>query len=155
MRIAPHRPSVESRQEISMKIKDVMTHDVRFVTPETPLTEIARQMRDDDIGAVPVVENDRMIGMVTDRDIVVRCVATGSIDGATARKAMSPRILYCYEDQSVNEILDNMAEQQVRRMPVVNRDKRLVGVVSIGDLSQKAQRKAGESLKGISQSPPH
>ena len=138
-----------------MKIKDVMTHDVRFVTPETPLTEIARQMRDDDIGAVPVVENDRMIGMVTDRDIVVRCVATGSIDGATARKAMSPRILYCYEDQSVNEILDNMAEQQVRRMPVVNRDKRLVGVVSIGDLSQKAQRKAGESLKGISQSPPH
>jgi CBS domain-containing protein len=138
-----------------MKIKDVMTHDVRFVTPDTPLTEIARQMRDDDIGAVPVVENDRMIGMVTDRDIVVRCVATGSIDGATARMAMSPRILYCYEDQSVNEILDNMAEQQVRRMPVVNRDKRLVGVVSIGDLSQKAQRKAGESLKEISQSAPH
>ena len=138
-----------------MKIKDVMTHDVRFVTPETPLTEIARQMRDDDIGAVPVVENDRMIGMVTDRDIVVRCVATGSIDGATARMAMSPRILYCYEDQSVNEILHNMAEQQVRRMPVVNRDKRLVGVVSIGDLSQKAQRKAGESLKEISQSAPH
>jgi CBS domain-containing protein len=146
---------VESQQEMSMKIKDVMTHDVRFVTPDTPLTEIARQMRDDGIGAVPVVENDRMIGMVTDRDIVVRCVATGSIDGATARMAMSPRVLYCYEDQSVNEILDNMAEQQVRRMPVVNRDKRLVGVVSIGDLSQKAQRKAGESLKEISQSAPH
>ena len=138
-----------------MKIKDVMTHDVRFVSPDTPLTEIARQMRDDDIGAVPVVENDRMIGMVTDRDIVVRCVATGSIDGATARMAMSPRVLYCYEDQSVNEILDNMAKEQVRRMPVVNRDKRLVGVVSIGDLSRKAQRKAGESLKEISQSAPH
>lgn len=134
-----------------MKIKDVMTQDVRFVTPETPLSEIARQMRDEDIGVVPVVENDRMIGMVTDRDIVVRCVAAGNMETATARTAMSPRVLYCYDDQSVNEILENMSEQQVRRMPVVNRDKRLVGVVSIGDLSQKSQRKAGESLKGISQ----
>jgi CBS domain-containing protein len=138
-----------------MKIKDLMTHDVSFVTPDTPVAEVARRMRDEDIGSVPIVENDRMIGMVTDRDIVVRCVAAGDTEGATARTAMSPRVLYCYEDQSVNEILENMAEQQVRRMPVVNREKRLVGVVSIGDLSQKSQRKAGESLKGISQPPPH
>ena len=138
-----------------MKIKDVMTPDVSFVSPDTPVAEIARRMRDKDIGVVPVTENDRMIGMVTDRDIVVRCVASGSVEGATARTAMSPRVLYCYEDQSVNEILENMAEQQVRRMPVVNREKRLVGVVSIGDLSQKSQRKAGESLKEISQSVPH
>jgi CBS domain-containing protein len=138
-----------------MKIKDVMTPDVSFVSPDTPVAEIAQRMRDEDIGVVPVTENDRMIGMVTDRDIVVRCVASGSVEGATARTAMSPRVLYCYEDQSVNEILENMAEQQVRRMPVVNRDKRLVGVVSIGDLSQKSQRKAGESLKGISQPLPH
>lgn len=138
-----------------MKIKDVMTPGVSFVTPDTPIAEIARRMRDEDIGVVPVTENDRMIGMVTDRDIVVRCMASGSVEGATARTAMSPRVLYCYEDQSVNEVLENMAEQQVRRMPVVNRDKRLVGVVSIGDLSQKSQRKAGESLKGISQPEPH
>jgi CBS domain-containing protein len=138
-----------------MKIKDVMTHDVNFVTPDTPVPEIACRMRDDDIGAVPVVENDRMIGIVTDRDIVTRCVATGNIAEATARAAMSPRVLYCYEDQSVNEILENMAEQQVRRKPVVNRDKRLVGVVSIGDLSQRAQRKAGESLKEISEPRQH
>ena len=138
-----------------MKIKDVMTQDVSFVTPDAPVAEVAQRMRDDDIGAVPVVENDRMIGMVTDRDIVIRCVASGSLQGATARMAMSPRVLYCYDDQSVNEILENMAEQQVRRLPVVNRDKRLVGVVSIGDLSQKSQRKAGESLKEISQPPPH
>jgi CBS domain-containing protein len=138
-----------------MKIKDVMTQDVSFVTPDAPVAEIAQRMRDDDIGAVPVVENDRMIGMVTDRDIVIRCVASGSLDGATARTAMSPRVLYCYDDQSVNEILENMAEQQVRRLPVVNRDKRLVGVVSIGDLSQKSQRKAGESLKEISQPVSH
>lgn len=138
-----------------MKVKDVMTRDVSFVTPDTPVADIARRMRDEDIGSVPVTENDRMIGMVTDRDIVVRCVAAGDLQGATARTAMSPRVLYCYEDQSVNEILENMAEQQVRRMPVVNRDKRLVGVVSLGDLSQKSQRKAGESLKGISQPAPH
>jgi CBS domain-containing protein len=138
-----------------MKIRDVMTPDVRFVKPDTPVSDVAREMRDKDIGAVPVVESDRMIGMVTDRDIVVRCVATanGNIERVTARMAMSPRVLYCYEDQSVNEILDNMAEQQVRRMPVVSRDKRLVGVVSIGDLSQKAQGKSGESLKKISQPP--
>ena len=138
-----------------MKIKDVMTRDVSFVTPDTPIPEIARRMRDEDIGVVPVVENDRMIGMVTDRDIVVRCVAAESMGAATARMVMSPRVLYCYDDQSVNEILENMAEQQVRRMPVVNRDKRLIGVVSIGDLSQKSQRKAGESLKEISQPVPH
>jgi CBS domain-containing protein len=138
-----------------MKIKDVMTPDVSFVSADTPVAEIARRMRDDDIGALPVTENDRMIGMVTDRDIVVRCVASGSVEGATARSAMSSRVLYCYEDQSVNEILENMGEQQVRRMPVVNREKRLVGVVSIGDLSQKSQRKAGESLKEISQPVPH
>lgn len=134
-----------------MKIKEVMTHDVSFVTPETPVSEVARKMRDEDIGAVPVVENDRMIGMVTDRDIVVRCVASGNPMDATARTAMSPRILYCYDDQTVNEILENMGEQQVRRMPVVNRDKRLVGVVSIGDLSQASKRKAGDTLREISQ----
>ena len=134
-----------------MKIKDVMTRDVSFVTPETPVAEVARRMRDQDIGVVPVVENDRMIGMITDRDIAVRCVASGNVEGTTARMAMSPGVLYCYDDQSVNEILENMAGEQVRRMPVVNRDKRLVGVVSIGDLSQKSQRKAGESLKEISQ----
>jgi CBS domain-containing protein len=138
-----------------MKIKDVMTHDVSFVAPDAPIVEIAQRMRDEDIGAIPVTENDRIIGMVTDRDIVVRGIASGSMETATARSVMSPRVLYCYEDQSVNEILENMGEQQVRRMPVVNRDKRLVGVVSIGDLSQASQRKAGESLKEISQPVPH
>jgi CBS domain-containing protein len=128
---------------------------VSFVTPDTPVAEIARRMRDQDIGAVPVVENDRMIGMVTDRDIAVRCVASGNVEAATARTTMSPRVLYCYEDQSVGDILENMAKQQVRRMPVVNRDKRLVGVVSLGDLSRKSQRKAGESLKEISEPAPH
>ena len=135
-----------------MKIRDVMTADVSFVGPETSILEIARKMRDADIGATPVVENDRLVGMVTDRDIVVRAVAEGEIGSKTARDAMSPRILYCFEDDTVESVLENMGDQQIRRLPVVNRDKRLVGVVSLGDLALSGKRKsAGEALKEISQ----
>jgi CBS domain-containing protein len=136
-----------------MKIEEVMTTDVNFVGPSTPITEVARQMRDADIGSTPVVENDRLIGMVTDRDIVVRTVADGRDPGAaTARDAMSPGILYCFADDTVEAVLENMGDQQIRRLPVVNRDKRLVGVVSLGDLSLTGKRRAaGEALQEISQ----
>jgi len=139
-----------------MKVKEVMTEKVSFVPPSESIVEIARRMRDEDIGSVPVAENDRLIGMVTDRDIVVRILAEGlDIDTADARTAMSPKILYCTEDQTVEEVLENMGENQIRRLPVVNRDKRLVGVVSLGDLSQAAKREAGDALKDISQPTTH
>jgi CBS domain-containing protein len=113
-------------------------------------------MRDEDIGSLPVVENERLVGMVTDRDIVVRAVAEGQdVRTATAREAMSPRILYCFDDQTVEEVLENMGEQQIRRLPVVDRDKRLVGVVSLGDLARSAKKKAGDALKEISQPTQH
>jgi CBS domain-containing protein len=136
-----------------MKIQEVMTPDVSYVTPDTPILEIARKMRDGDIGSTPVIENDRLVGMVTDRDIVVRVVAEGiPTQTATARDAMSPGILYCFDDESVDEVLEKMGDQQIRRLPVVNRDKRLVGVVSLGDLSLTGKRKrAGEALQEISQ----
>jgi CBS domain-containing protein len=135
-----------------MRIKDVMTTNVSFVGPDTPLVEVARRMRDEDIGSLPVVENDGLIGMVTDRDIVVRTIADeGDVRSTTARTAMSPKILYCYEDQTVKETLDNMGDIQVRRLPVVNRQKRLVGLVSLGDLSRADQRRAGDALKEISE----
>jgi CBS domain-containing protein len=110
-------------------------------------------MRDNDIGSVPVVEDDRLVGMVTDRDIVVRVLAdSGVVNGKTARDAMSPGVLYCFDDESVEAVLENMGDQQVRRLPVVNRDKRLVGVVSLGDLALSGKRKAaGEALQEISQ----
>jgi CBS domain-containing protein len=110
-------------------------------------------MRDADIGSTPVVDEDRLIGMVTDRDIVVRVVAGGGDPGtSTARDAMSPGILYCYADDSIEAVLENMGDQQIRRLPVVNRDKRLVGVVSLGDLSLTGKRRAaGEALQEISQ----
>jgi len=134
-----------------MKIKDVMTDRVTTVKPETPLADIARVMRDEDIGSVPVAEDDRLVGMVTDRDIVVRGLAHGSLDSKTARDIMSPQVLYCTCDQKVEDVLRNMGEQQVRRLPVVDANKRLVGVVSIGDLSTTARAtKTGEALKEIS-----
>jgi len=140
-----------------MKVRQVMTADVYTVRPDASVFDIAELMRDEDIGAVPVVENEKLIGMVTDRDIVVRALADSrDVSQANARSVMSGNLLYCFDDQSVEEVLDNMGEQQVRRMPVVDRDKRLVGVVSIGDLSAAAPPdRSGESLSQISQPTHH
>jgi CBS domain-containing protein len=136
-----------------MQIQDVMTADVSFVRPDTPILEIARKMREDDIGSTPVVDNDRLVGMVTDRDIVVRALADGGdVRSMTARDAMSPGVLYCFADETIEAVLENMGDQQIRRLPVVNRDKRLVGIVSLGDLALSGKRRAaGEALKDISQ----
>jgi CBS domain-containing protein len=137
-----------------MKIKQVMTPDVTVVGPTTAISEIAKKMRDEDIGATPVVENERLIGVVTDRDIVIRVVAAERDSGsATARDAMSAKLLYCFDDQSVQEVLANMGANQVRRLPVVNREKRLVGVVSLGDLAKAAEADAGRALEKISRAP--
>jgi CBS domain-containing protein len=139
-----------------MQVKEVMTPRVTFVAPDAQIMEVASRMRDEDIGSVPVAENDRLVGMVTDRDIVIRGLANnGDARNMRARDVMSPKILYCTEDQSIEEVLRNMGEQQVRRLPVVDRDKRLVGVVSLGDLSRAAERKAGGALKDISQPTRH
>jgi CBS domain-containing protein len=132
-------------------VRDVMTEQVTIVRPDAPLQDVARIMRDEDIGAVPVADNNTLVGMVTDRDIVVRAVAAGETDGSTARDVMSPQVRYCMEDQSVDDALRDMGELQVRRLPVVDRDMHVVGIVSLGDLSRKAQpADAGESLKDIS-----
>jgi CBS domain-containing protein len=143
---------MQSKEQV-MQIKDVMTTDVSFVEPNTPIREIARRMREADIGSTPVIENGRLVGMVTDRDIIVRIVAEGmNVETAMARDAMSPGILYCFDDDTVEHVLDNMGDNQIRRLPVVDRDKRLVGVVSLGDLSLAGKRKAaGEALQEISQ----
>jgi CBS domain-containing protein len=135
-----------------MIVRDVMTEEVVTVRPDASIQQIARLMRDEDIGSVPVVEDDWLIGIVTDRDIVVRGLAEAkSLEQVDARAVMSGRTLYCFADQPVDEVLANMGDLQVRRMPVVDRDKRLVGVVSIGDLSGGAPPdKAGESLSRIS-----
>jgi CBS domain-containing protein len=136
-----------------MQVKEIMTRELDLVHADATVQAVARKMRDDDVGALPVAENDSLIGIVTDRDIVLRAVAEGDIDGATARTVMSSKLVYCYADQSVEEVLQNMGENQVRRLPVVDRDKCLVGMVSLADLAMHAPaEKAGEALKGISTS---
>ena len=139
-----------------MQIRQVMTEKVSFVAPDTRIPVVAGIMRDEDIGSTPVVENDRLIGMVTDRDIVIRVVAEDKDPRAvTARDAMSPKVLYCFDDQNVEDVLENMGDNQIRRLPVVNRDKRLVGVVSLGDLAKASSGKAGDALEEISQTTHH
>ena len=133
------------------QVRDVMSKDFKFISPDTTIQAAAQYMCDGDFGFLPVVENDKMIGMITDRDIAIRSVAEGEDPtSAKVRDVMTPKTFYCFDDQSVEEICDNMAEIKVRRMPVVNRDKRLVGIVSLGDVSQATHRaKAGDALQEI------
>jgi CBS domain-containing protein len=134
-----------------MQVSELMTSDVCYVTPDTKLSELAQRMRDEDIGSIPVAENDRLIGMVTDRDIVIRALTDGADPReCTARDVMSPKVLYCRASQTVEDVLENMGEQQVRRLPVVDDNKRLVGVISLGDLSHAAEREAGDALRDLS-----
>jgi CBS domain-containing protein len=137
-----------------MQVKEVMTKGAECVGPDTTLQEAARKMRDLDVGPLPVCDNDRLAGMLTDRDIVVRAVAEGR-DPRTAkvRDAMSEGISYCYEDDAVADAARLMREKQVRRLVVLNRDKRLVGIVSLGDLAVETgdERLAGKTLERVSQ----
>lgn len=133
-----------------MKVKDVMSRNCTFITPQTTLAEAARIMADQDIGFVPVAESDRMIGMVTDRDIVIRGVAKGADPKAPVRDVMTGKTYYCFDDESAEDVCANMAELKVRRLPVVNREKRLIGVVSIGDLAQDVNKiKVGQTIQTI------
>jgi CBS domain-containing protein len=130
-----------------------MSRDVSVANPNDSIQYVAARMAELDVGALPVGENDKLVGMITDRDIAVRGVACACDPQSTkVRDVMSKEIKYCYDDDSVEGIAQNMADQQVRRLPVVNRDKRLVGIVSLGDMAMHAKSKApGYALRGISQ----
>lgn len=137
-----------------MRVSDCMTRDPRVADPNQTLREAARTMSELDTGVLPVGENDRLVGIITDRDIAIRGIAQGKGPDATIRETMSTGdVCYCFEDQDVEEVLRNMAEVQVRRMPVLSRDKRLVGMVSIGDLAKHGpDEPAGHALEGIARS---
>ncbi|MCC2688386.1 MAG: putative dehydrogenase protein [Rhizobiaceae bacterium] len=134
-----------------MRVKDCMTNDVRIADPDQTLQEAAQVMARLDAGVMPVGENDRLVGMITDRDIAVRGVAEGKGPDARVREVMSTDVKYCFDDEEVDDVLHKMGEQQVRRLPVLNRDKRLIGIVSIGDLARTGETaETGEALSGIS-----
>jgi len=137
-----------------MLVKEVMTKGVECVRPDDTLQQAARKMKSLDVGPVPVCDNDRLAGMLTDRDIVLRCVAEGG-DTRTAkvRDAMSEGVTYCFEDDDVSEASRLMQEKQIRRLVVLNRDKRLAGIVSLGDLAVEpgAKKEAGKALEEVSE----
>lgn len=134
-----------------MKVDQVMTKDVQIASPEDTLQEVAKLMERDDFGMMPVGENDRLVGMLSDRDITIRAVARGlRPDQCKVREIMSSDIKYVYDDEAVEDAANSMSKLQLRRLPVLNRDKRLVGIVSLGDLSLKKLRVAGQALNSIS-----
>jgi CBS domain-containing protein len=135
-----------------MKVSEVMTRDVETVAPNTTLQEAARLMERIDAGVLPIVENGRLAGIVTDRDIVIRAIAAGSDPATTqARDIMSAEVKYVFDDEDVGDVAETMADLQVRRLPVVNRERQVVGIISIGDLAREERpRKVGEALQGIS-----
>jgi CBS domain-containing protein len=135
-----------------MKVSDVMTRDVTLIAASDTIRDAARSMAECDAGALPVGENDRLVGVITDRDIAIRAVAEGKTPNTEVREVMTPQVLYCYEDETVEHVAENMGEQQIRRLPVMSREKRLVGIVSIADLSRKTRpNTTGKTVAAISQ----
>jgi CBS domain-containing protein len=138
--------------ECAMKVKDAMHNGAEWMAPQTPIADIAKRMRDLDIGAIPVGENDRLIGMVTDRDIACRGVANGADLGKlTARDVMSRGIFYCRETEELEDAMRIMEQKQVRRLPVINDRKRMVGMLSLGDIADAAPHDlSGEVVAAVS-----
>lgn len=135
-----------------MKVNDIMTRDVCVVDPNQTMREAAKKMAEIDVGLLPVGENDRLVGMISDRDIALRGVAAGKGPDATVREIMTRDVKYCYDDQDVEEVANNMAQQQLRRLPVIDHGKRLVGIVSLADIAMDRDAGlCGAALRGISQ----
>jgi CBS domain-containing protein len=129
-----------------------MTTNVECVSPETNITDLSQKMKTLDVGFLGVCENDRLVGTVTDRDIVIRCIASErDINSVTAREIMTHDVFWCYEDDDVKDVAEKMREKDVRRMLILNRDKRLVGVVSIGDIAKVEEGESGKTLRDISE----
>ena len=124
-----------------MKVRDAMHEGVTWVEPNAAIADLARMMRDEDIGSIPGGENDRLVGMVTDRDIVCKGLANGKdVSGLTARDVMSGPIVYCRADEEVDDAVRIMEEHEIRRLPVINENKRMVGILSMGDIADGASR---------------
>ncbi|MDP1889403.1 MAG: CBS domain-containing protein [Gemmatimonadaceae bacterium] len=134
------------------KLKDVMSRDVQVISPDETIKEAAQHMRKGNFGMMPVGEDDRMIGAISDRDIAIRAVADGKGPSTTVREVMSAGIVWAFEDDSVDDAVKIMSEHQIRRLPIVNADKRLVGIVALGDFAvvRSDIEAAGEALAEIS-----
>jgi CBS domain-containing protein len=146
-RAALHQLHLKQQRRLAMKVKDVMHKGVDWVSPDTPVTELAKLMRGHDIGCIPIGEDDKLIGMVTDRDIVCKGLASNDFDArrAKASDVMTEGIHCCREDDDLAKAVLHMEKLQVRRLPVINKSKRMVGIISLGDVSHSA---SGDLLSG-------
>lgn len=135
-----------------MQVSEAMTRDVKIANPNQSLHDVARIMADCDIGCLPVSENDRLVGMITDRDIAVRAVAQGKFpDQTKVREVMSTEVKYCYDDADISDVARNMGDIKLHRLPVVDREKHLVGILAIADVANyDGPDDAGEAICGIS-----
>jgi len=137
-----------------MRVSQVMTRNAECIKPDASVQEAAKRMKSLDVGALPVCDNDRLVGVITDRDIAVRSAAEGRDPKADRVQAtMTPELVYCFEDEDAADAARRMQEKQIRRLPVLNRDKRLVGIVSLGDLAVEARddKLSGETLERVSE----
>jgi len=135
-----------------MKVSETMSRRVQLASPHDRISDAARTMDAMDVGAIPVGENDRLVGMITDRDIAIRAVGQNRGPDTPVREIMTRDVQYCFEDDDIEEVCAKMAYQQVRRLPVINRGKRLVGIRSLCDLaSSEAANYAAQALGAISQ----
>ncbi len=135
-----------------MKIKDVMHEGTTWAETSTPIRELAKRMRDSDIGAIPVKANGELVGIVTDRDITCRALAdSGDLDKMTAKDVMTADVAFCLSDDDIDTALDRMEDKQIRRLPVMNSHNALVGMLSLGDISHKVDKKlTGELMRSVS-----
>ena len=134
-----------------MQVSELMTRDVRIASPEDSLEQAAKMMAEIDAGVLRGGEHDRLVGMITDRDITIRAVARGMGPETKVRDVMSKEVKYCFEDEDLDDVTDNMGDLQVRRLPVLNHDKRLVGIISLGDVAVGHASDASQALQGISE----
>lgn len=135
-----------------MKVQECMTRDVKMLTPDQTIQEAAQCMAECDVGAVPVGNDERLLGIVTDRDIAVRAICHGKGPDTKVQDVMTKEIKYCFEDEEIEHVAQNMGDIQVRRLPVMNRQKRLVGILSLGDIAigNTDRETVGDTLGGIS-----
>ena len=134
-----------------MQVSEVMTRDVQLVPPSTSIVDAARQMRDSDVGALPVGENGQLSGMVTDRDIVIRAVAEGRAADEAIAEVLSPDVVSCRESDSVEDAANLMSQHQIRRLPVVGDNQQLVGILALGDVARNDPDSGGAALDDISE----
>jgi len=135
-----------------MKIREIMTSNVECLSPEASLKEVAREMKSLDVGFIPVCDGDRLVGTVTDRDIVIRAVAEGNdVNTCKARDVMTREVICVFDDDDVKDAAEKMRERDIRRILILDRSKRLVGVVSIGDISKVEEKVSGKTLHDIAE----